>query len=536
MQHNIFLHKVRKFVRPRNSFFHPRHPSYKWFLLANVMIGTFMAVLDATIVNVGLPKIMASFGVGLDKIEWVLTAYLLALAVMLPTSGWLADKFGYKRMYFYGLLLFTIGSLLCGVSGNEEMLIFSRVVQGLGGGMIQPLGMAIVTREFPPEKRGIALGFWAVSAAASVSFGPLIGGYLVDNFSWQFIFDVNIPVGIAGMIATFIIQEEYKMKDVRRFDIVGFISVTVFFPVLLYALSEGTAVSNSEGWSAPYILACFAISAIALTVFITTELTVAHPLMDLKLLANHNFGIANIVMLIFGVGVFGGVFLLPLYLQNALGYTALQSGSVFLPVGIIQGIAAPLSGIVSDKINVKIPVVTGLVAFVLSFLIYTKLSFLTEHNYIMFSLYLRGIGMGLLFAPLSSVAIREIPRVQMAQASSLLNTIRQLGGSLGIAILATTLSTRVSFHSQTYGQALQAQSEVYQTTSAHLRTFAEQHVGSSPAIAAKQAQHLLLSHVNNQAYIEGLNDDFWIAALITSLGLVPIFFLHTKKKKEPIKK
>ena len=167
MARSLVLHRVRKFMRPRNSVLHPRHNTYKWILLANIMIGTFMAVLDATIVNVGLPKIMASFGVGLDKIEWVLTAYLLALAVMLPTSGWLADKFGYKRMYFLGLLLFTIGSLMCGMSGNENMLIFSRVVQGLGGGMIQPLGMAIVTREFPPEKRGIALGFWAVSAAAS---------------------------------------------------------------------------------------------------------------------------------------------------------------------------------------------------------------------------------------------------------------------------------------------------------------------------------------------------------------------------------
>ena len=532
MRGNLLLHRTRRFVRPRNSLFHPRNPAYKWFLLANVMIGTFMAVLDATIVNVGLPKIMASFGVGIDKIEWVLTAYLLAMGVMLPTSGWMADKFGYKRMYFLGLLLFTGGSLMCGQSGNESMLIFSRVIQGLGGGMIQPLGMAIVTREFPPEKRGIALGFWAVSAAASVSFGPLIGGFLVDNFNWQFIFDVNIPVGIAGMIATFIIQEEYKNKKVGKFDLIGFVSVTIFLPVLLYALSEGTAVSNSEGWSAPYILACFAISAISLAVFITAELMVKNPLMDLKLLGNHNFGIANIIMLLFGIGVFGGIFLLPLYLQNALGYTALQSGAVFLPVGIIQGIVAPLAGILSDKINVKIPIVAGLVAFIASFLIYTKLSFLTEHSYIMFSLYLRGIGMGLLFAPLSSIAISEIPRFEMAQASSLLNTIRQLGGSLGIAILATLLSSRISFHSQTYGQALQAQSEMYQTTTTHLRMFAEHHAGSSPAVAARQGQYLLLSNVNNQAYIEGINDDFLIAALITSVGLIPIFFLHTKKKKE----
>lgn len=532
MHRRSFLHNIRKVMRPRGSVFHPRNDAYKWILLANVMIGTFMAVLDATIVNVGLPKIMASFGVGIDKIEWVLTAYMLALAVMLPTAGWLADKFGYKKIYFWGLFLFTFGSFLCGVSSNENMLIFSRIVQGLGGGVVQPLGMAIVTREFPPEKRGIALGFWTVSAAASVSFGPLIGGYLVDNFSWNFIFDVNIPVGIFGLLATFVIQEEYKSKKVRKFDTLGFASITLFFPLLLYALSEGTAQSNSEGWSAPYILACFAISAIALVLFITTELTVKDPLIDLKLLANHNFGIANIVMFLFGVGVFGGIFLLPLYLQNSLGYTALQSGAVFLPVGILQGFVAPMAGILSDKINVKIPIITGLLAFVASFLMFTHLSFLTERHTIMLSLYLRGIGMGLIFAPLSSIAISEIPKYEMAQASSLMNTIRQLGGSLGIAILATLLSTRISYHSQLFGQSIQTDSEMYKSTTAHINHFIQSTAGSSPSIARQQGQYLLLSNINNQAYIEGVNDDFWVAAIITALGIIPIFFFHTKKKQQ----
>lgn len=174
-------HKLRRKLRNRDSFYHPRHHRYKWFVLANIMLGTFMAVLDSTIVNVGLPKIMASFVVGIDKIEWVVTAYMLAMAVMLPTSGWLADKFGYKRLYFIGLLLFTIGSMLCGMSHDENTLIISRIIQGLGAGTIQPLGMAIITREFPPQQRGMALGFWAISAAASVSFGPLIGGYFFPS-------------------------------------------------------------------------------------------------------------------------------------------------------------------------------------------------------------------------------------------------------------------------------------------------------------------------------------------------------------------
>ncbi len=532
MRHPSLLHKIRRTLRPHDSFFHPRHESYKWILLANVMIGTFMAVLDATIVNVGLPKIMASFGVGIDKIEWVLTAYMLALALMLPTSGWLADKFGYKRLYFLGLALFTTGSLLCGLSHDENALILSRVVQGLGGGMIQPLGMAIVSREFPPEKRGVALGFWAVSAAASVSFGPLIGGYLVDHFSWQSIFTLNIPVGILALLATFIIQSEYKNKNTRKFDLVGFISVSIFLPLVLYALSEGNAVTNSEGWTAPYLLISFAISIIALAVFITNELIVENPLMDLRLMADLNFGVSNIIMFIFGVGVFGGVFLLPLYLQNALGYTAQQSGSVFLPVGILQGIVAPLTGKWSNKNSLKAPIIIGILIFTISFFLVSKLSYLTERPFIMLTLYLRGVAMGMVFTSVSTIAIFKIPREKMAQASGMLNTIRQLGGSLGVAIMATLLSSRVNFHIQMFSGAVQANSPVYHSTMHQLVYYIQQHIGSSAGVAGRLGQQVLLSNLNIQGYIQGIDDVFLVASVITLIGVIPVFFLSEKKMKQ----
>jgi MFS transporter, DHA2 family, multidrug resistance protein len=495
------------------------------------MLGTFMAVLDATIVNVSLPKIMASFGVGLDKIEWVITAYMLAMAVALPTSGWLADKFGYKRLYFIGLFLFTLGSMLCGRSTDENMLIFSRIIQGLGAGTIQPLGMAIITREFPPSQRGIALGFWGISAAASVSFGPLIGGFLIDRFSWPLIFDVNIPVGILAMLFTIIIQSEYINRRTRKFDVAGFLSVTIFLPLSLYTLSEGNAVSNSAGWHAPYVLAFAAISIIALAVFITAELTVKEPLLDLRLLKNHNFGIANIIMILFSLGMFGSTFLLPMYLQNALGYSAFQAGAVFLPVGIIQGITAPISGRISDKINPKIPLYLGVLLFAFSFYLNSFLSWLTEIDFIMLTLYLRGLAMGLTFTALSTVSLSEIPREKMAQASAITNSIRQLGGSLGVAILATLLTSRVGYYGQLYGGAVKPGSEVYQQTMNRIKTHVQHDSGSSPAAASRQSQAILLSNLNKQAYIQGINDDFLFAGIITLLGVIPITFLHTKKQK-----
>jgi MFS transporter, DHA2 family, multidrug resistance protein len=527
-------HKIRRKLRPRSASFHPQSKKYKWWLLANVMIGTFMAVLDSTVVNVGLPKIMASFGVGIDKIEWVITAYMLAMAVMLPTSAWLADKFGYKRIYFLGMLTFTVGSFLCGFSANEDMLILSRVIQGLGAGTLMPLGMAIITHEFPAEQRGVALGFWAISSAASVSFGPLIGGFLVDNFSWHLIFDVNVPIGIVGLLATIIIQKEYKNRNIRGFDLIGFVSVSIFLPLTLFALSQGAATTNTEGWHATYILICFGIAAIALAVFITNELVVDEPLIDLRLLTDRNFGISTLMVFIFGVGMFGSTFLLPLYLQNSLGYTAVQAGSVFLPVGIIQGAMSPISGKLADKFNIKIMMTIALFLFAVSFYINSKLSFLTEHHYIMTALYLRGFSLGMIFTPLSTIALLNIPREKMAQASGLSNVVRQLGGSFGVAILATLLTTRVVYHSQIYSQSIDTNSQAYKNIVVNASNFMQHQLGLTQSKALRLSHSAIISQVNKEAYIQAIDDDFMIAGIVTILCIIPVFWLHDKKRKNKI--
>jgi len=524
------LHKVRRKLRSRDSGFHPSHKSYKWFVLGNIMIGTFMAVLDSTIVNTGLPKIMASFGVGLDKIEWVITAYMLSMAVMLPTSGWIADKFGFKRIYFLGLFFFTLGSLLCGLSNDENQLILSRVLQGLGAGTIQPLGMAIITREFPVKQRGVALGFWAIAAAASVSFGPLIGGFLVDHFSWKLIFDVNIPVGIIAMLFTVLIQKEYVNKNVKSFDAVGFISVVIFLPVLLFALSQGNAATNSDGWSAPYILACFSISVIAFAVFITREFTAEHPLIDLRLLSDYNFGFTTIILFIFSLGMFGSTFLLPLYLQNSMGYTAMQAGMFFLPLGIIQGSISPISGFLSSKINPKIPIVIGIALLGFSFLINSKLSFLSEHSFIMTSLYIRGFAMGITFTPLSTLSLMSIPKDKMATASSISNTVRQIAGSIGVAFFTTLLASRVNFHSQIFGNAVQTGSQEFRNVMANIVNHVQSTGGGTIATAVTQGKMLLASNISKQAYIQGIDDDFLVAGIITLIALIPTLILRARKQ------
>lgn len=510
---------------------HYEHSSYKWWVLANIMVGTFMAVLDSTIVNVGLTKIMTAFGTDVDKIEWVLTAYLLVFAVMLPTSGWVADHFGYKRTYGFALFLFTVGSFLCSLSWNEDALIAFRLIQGSGAGFMMPVGMAIITREFPPEKRGIALGFWGIAAAASVSLGPMIGGYLIDNFNWQAIFDVNVPVGILGMIATFIIQREYKTEHTRSFDFAGFISMTVFLSFLLLGLSNGNASWNTGGWTSPFILTCFALAIIGFVVFLATDLTVEHPLIELSLLKDFNFSVTNAILFIFGIGLFGSTFLLPLYLENSLNYTALQAGLVFFPVGVIQAIMSPISGFLADKINPKIPAFIGIVLLAISLYLNNFLSLYSEQAQIMLPLYLRGLAMGMLFTPLSTIALAGIPRPKMAQASGLFNVIRQIGGSFGVAILGTMLTRRVIFHTAINGQSVDQYSPTFSSIQNGIQGFVQQSTGGSGSQLLTKSKVLIAQHLANQAFVQSVDDDFLIAAGITFLCLVPLFFLRYRKSK-----
>ncbi len=503
---------------------------YKWWVLANIMISTFMVVLDATIVNTALPKIMASFGISIDIAQWVLTAYMLAFAVMLPSSGWIADRFGYKRTFAAALAVFTLFSFLCGVSWNEKSLIVMRIGQGAGGGILQPIGMAIILREFPLEKRGLALGFWSISVAASVSLGPMIGGYLADNFNWHLIFSINVPVGIICFFATWAIQREYKTGQSHPFDVAGFLSLSSFLGFLLFALASGNAQWNTGGWTSDAMMLCYALSIAGLVIFLVTELNVRHPLVELRLLGSYNFGLTNLVLFIFGIGMFGSVFLIPLYLQNILGYTALQSGMVLLPVGMIQAASGPLAGYLSDKVNPKIPLVGGIILFTVSFLLNTQVSATSGHAQIMLPMYMRGLAMGVLFSPLNAVALVDISRREMAQASGMTNVIRQVGGSFGVAILQTLLTQRIVYHSAEAGIGITPSSTAFAEASKAIQFHAIHDAGASMQTAASQAAMVMSSYFHQEMFVWAIDDDFFFSAMCTAACLLPILLLRTARK------
>ena len=504
----------------------PARGVYRWLVLASVMVGTFMAVLDSTIVNVALAKLMATFGVTVDHVEWILTAYLLIFAVMLPSSGWLADHFGYKRMFLIGLFLFTLGSFLCSLASNIDVLIAFRVLQGAGAGFLLPIGMAIITREFPPNMRGVALGFWSVAASASVSLGPTLGGYLIDRYEWNVIFDVNVPIGIGGIIAAWIILREHRPAPGRNFDIVGFLSLGVGLTALLLALADGNSAWNTGGWDSTFILTSFFIGFVGLGVFLATELIVAHPLVEIELFKNFNFSVSNVVLFSFGVGMFGANFLLPIYLQNSLGYTPLQAGLVFLPVGILLGLTAPFAGMFTDRYDGRVPILIGLAIMALTMYQFSFLSLLSEKWQILLPLYLRGFGMGCLFSPLTTVAISEIPNRKMAQASGLINVIRQIGGSFGVAVFGTILTRRTIFHMAMYGQQIDPTSATYQHFLLGLSHFAQRVVGGTLGSGTAQARAMVGMYTEQQAFVSAVDDVFRLAFIVLAVTIVPVFFLR----------
>ena len=411
-----------------------------------IMLGTFMAVLDVTVVNVGLPAIMSAFHIGISSAEWVVTAYMITMTVMLPSAGWFADRYGNKRIYILGLALFTLGSWLCGRASSDMFLISARAVQGLGSGIIQALGLAIVTREFKPEERGLALGLWSMAAAASISFGPLLGGYLVDDYSWHKIFDVNVPVGLLAILLSVFIQKEWRGGVRHPFDWQGFAAIVLFMPLTIFALARGNSPTNHDGWSSPTVIACFAVAIAALVFFIVAELRNPTPLLQIRLLGERNFGISMAVLTLFSVGMLGGTYLLPLYMQRGLGYTALMAGSVFLPVGIIQGVLSTASGYMTRYVKPLLLVTAGILVMALSFWLASRFTLHTTHRHILFVLYLRGFGMGLTFAPLSLFSLKNLTQRDMAAAAGISNSIKQLAGSFGIAALTAVLASRTTFH------------------------------------------------------------------------------------------
>ena len=503
--------------------FSSQSENHKWGVLVVIILGSFMAILDANIINVALPKMMANFGATVDQIEWVITGYMIAFAISMPATNWLREVFGLKKVFIASLALFCFGSALCGLAWDKDSIIAFRVLQAVGGGAMMPTGLTLISEVFPPQERGMAMGIWSVGAMVAPTVGPFLGGYLVDEVSWRAIFYINLPVGgVAALMAAWIISGARAIGPVRRFDLVGFINFSVFLAFLLVALAQG----QREGWDSDYIIFCLSFSFLGLIAFIGSAFLVQAPIIDLRLFGNHNFLMANIINFVRAVAIFGSMFLLPLFLQNLLDYTAFRTGVILAPTAISVALVSPFSGIIADRIGPRIPLFCGTVLLAFSLYLYKDISLNSDYWFLFWPQVIRGAGLGLINAPLMSAAINAVRREQMAIASGLITVIMQVGGAFGVALLGATLQRREFFHYAHYLQQINNAFSpfVYQAQSAMQELLLR--AGHAPTEVLAKGKGLLALWVQRQAAVGAFEDAFVFSALIITIGIIPALLIR----------
>jgi DHA2 family multidrug resistance protein len=508
--------------------FASHHRAYPWFVLITVMLSTFMVVLDGTIVNVAIPTIMAAFGQTINQVVWVSTAYLIALSVLLAISAWLSEHFGAKKVYITGLLIFIFGSYLCAIAWNLDALIFFRVIQGIGGGILTPVGMILFTNEFSKENRTVALGFYSISIAAAISLGPSVGGYLIQAINWKWIFLINLPFGALTLLMGWLILKRTFRKIIHAFDIGGLLTLIIFLVSLFVGISSGNAPWNAEGWSSVFTLMCFFISGVNFLFFLRIELTIRYPIIDLRIFKDRNFLMGNIVLFVFSFTLFGSSFLLPLYMQNGLSYSQLQTGFVLLPIGVAQGIFGGLSGWLSKKVSPMFLVLGSLILLALTYQVNARFTLYTSESTMVYLFIVRGIAMGMLFAPLVALTLSSIPESKMSQATGLFTVQRQIGAALGVSLFETILTFRQVFQTSTIGAAVDTSSPFFERIQERIETLGISKYGQNIFEAALQAQQIIISTVQKQSFIQAIDDSLLIAGIITFFSCIPLFFL-TKK-------
>ncbi len=418
-------------------------PTYKWWLLAIMMVSTAMAILDTTIINSVIPPLLRSFHSSLLSVEWIVTGYLLSMCVMLPTAGWFAEKWGYKRIYIVGMAAFTFGSLLCYLSSTLGFLIFARVIEGFGSGVVQSLGLAIIVRNFDARNRTLALGLWGVAAAAAVSMGPYLGGELLSLYGWNSLFIINVPIGLLNILAAALIMNEVKDPDAGKFNLKDFLLTALWAPLLVVGLAMGVSKSDSSftGWDSPFVIGCL-IGAVAMGAgFIVVNSRSKTPVIELDIFKDRTFMLSVVALGCLGFGFYGGNYLLPLYLEHSMSYTAIMVGGMYLPVGLLQGILSPLSGLMARRVGEWILVVVGFTIFTAYLAMSAFYDSSTPYWLVMVTVYMRGVGLGLAFTPLNALCVRDLDKRQMTSASGINNTIKQVSGSLGIAIFTAILAS-----------------------------------------------------------------------------------------------
>ena len=499
----------------------------KWIVALSVVLPTLLEVIDTSVVNVSLGHIRGSLSAGVDESTWTITAYLVSNAIIIPLTGWLSRTFGRKRYLVFSVILFTFSSAACGFSKSLQMLIFFRILQGFGGGALQPLSQSILFETFPPREYGMATAMFGIGVMFGPIVGPVLGGWITDNWSWPWIFYINIPLGIFSliMIMLFIHDPHYLRKAKQKIDYWGLSLIVLGIGSLQVVIDKG----QREDWfSSNFINAFAVIAVICLVLFIIVELKVPNPVINLRVFKDISFSIGNVIMFVTFFVLFGGIVLLPLFVQELLGYNAYLAGLALAPGGIATLIIMPIVGKMVTKINPKWILAAGMVITAYSMHMMINFNLHVDFFSVAWPRVVMGIGLGMLFIPLMSMAFTTIHKEEMPNATSVFNLLRNLGGSIGVAFVTTVLSRRAQFHQFRFSEQLNPYDPGYQIALHNAMNALKMKLGAATDLSANG---LIYRELMRHASLSSYNDAFYICAVLMICVLPLVYFL--KKPVHP---
>jgi len=496
----------------------------KWLITITVMLPTIMEIIDTSVANVALPHMQGSLNAGTDEITWVLTSYLVSNAVVLPMTGWLSRVFGRKRFLMTCIILFTIASLLCGAAPSLAALIFFRILQGAAGGALIPISQAILMETFPPNQRGMAMAIFGVGAMFGPIVGPALGGWITDNLNWRWIFYINLPIGIIAclMCAFFIFDPSYLKQKVKglKIDYWGIFLLTVSMGALQVVLDKG----QQEDWfNSSFIISFSIITVMSLVALIWVELTHESPIINLRLFKNLSFSAGNFIMFVVGFCLYSSIMLIPLFLQTLMGYSATDAGMVMAPGGVATLITMPFIGAALAKRDGRKIVFLGLLVGAASMFIMQGLNLQASFWDYTWPRIVLGFGLAMIFVPLTTVTLATIPKTEMGNATGMFNLLRNIGGSVGIAISATLLSRLEQIYQNNLVAHITPYNPVWQMKFEGLKQLAISK-GVSLAEADKTAMGMIYGTIRKQAGALAFNHVFFIVGL-AFLVIIPLLLL-----------
>ncbi|MEO4375211.1 DHA2 family efflux MFS transporter permease subunit [Staphylococcus aureus] len=486
-------------------------------ILAALLFGMFIAILNQTLLNVALPKINTEFNISASTGQWLMTGFMLVNGILIPITAYLFNKYSYRKLFLVALVLFTIGSLICAISMNFPIMMVGRVLQAIGAGVLMPLGSIVIITIYPPEKRGAAMGTMGIAMILAPAIGPTLSGYIVQNYHWNVMFYGMFIIGIIAILVGFVWFKLYQYTTNPKADIPGIIFSTIGFGALLYGFSE----AGNKGWGSVEIETMFAIGIIFIILFVIRELRMKAPMLNLEVLKFPTFTLTTVINMVVMLSLYGGMILLPIYLQNLRGFSALDSGLLLLPGSLIMGLLGSFAGKLLDTIGLKPLAIFGIAVMTYATWELTKLNMDTPYMTIMGIYVLRSFGMAFIMMPMVTAAINALPGRLASHGNAFLNTMRQLAGSIGTAILVTVMTTQTTQHLSAFGEELDKTNPVVQD---HMRELASQYGGQEGAMK------VLLQFVNKLATVEGINDAFIVATIFSVIALILCLFLQSNKK------